>query len=277
MLRFRVIPCLLVIGLWLYSLPGMADDTGLMRLATTSSVQNTGLLEQMIRRFELESGYQVKLYVVGSGAAMRMGRRGLADAIISHSPAAESRFMEEGHGAVRRPLMQNDFVLVGPAGDPAAIRGISDAAVALNRIAVHEQTFVSRADESGTHKREQRLWKTCGLDPFGQPWYREAGMGMGDTLKLGDEMQGYLLVDRGTWLSMRSLLKLDLLSSGDPRLLNAYSVMAVSDDPHHEVNEKAGRAFVDWMTSGTVQKQIADFRVGGEYLFTPAHDLRQDR
>jgi len=270
MFRFPALAGLLAIVLCLYSSLGSATDTSLLRLATTSSVQNSGLLEQLISRFEQESDYQVKVYVVGSGAALRMGRKGLVDAIISHSPEAESLFMQEGHAAMRRLLMHNDFVLVGPAGDPAAIRGLVDAGRALNRIAMRRHIFVSRADLSGTHQRELKLWHSSGFDPFGKPWYQEAGMGMGDTLKMGDELQGYLLTDRGTWLAMRTTLKLVLLSFGDPRMINPYSVMAVSSNSHPEVNEEAGRTFVDWITTDAVQALIGAFRVDGEHLFKPA-------
>lgn len=274
MYRFPSLPSLLAITLCLYSSLSTAIDTGLLRLATTSSVQNCSLLEPLIQHFEQESDYRVKIYVVGSGAALRMGRTGLADAIISHSSEEEELFMQEGHGAVRRQLMHNDFVLVGPAGDPAGISGLTDSVQALIHIAMREYMFVSRADESGTHKRERNLWRTSGFNPFGKPWYREAGMGMGDALRLGDELQGYMLVDRGTWLAMRSTLKLVLLSFGDPRLNNAYSVISVSRNSHREVNEKAGRAFVDSMTSKEVQALIGAFRIDGERLFTPANSVR---
>lgn len=268
--QFPGLPGLLAIILCLSISLSTAADPSLLRLATTSSIKNSGLLEKLVDPFEQESGYQMKVYVVGSGVALRMGRQGLADAIISHSPEAESLFMQEGHGAVCRPLMQNDFVLAGPAGDPAAIRGLSDAVRALKRIAAHQQTFVSRADYSGTHKRELMLWQASGFDPFGEPWYQEAGMGMGDTLQLSNELQGYLLVDRGTWLAMRSRLKLVLLSSGDPRLINSYSIIAVSDQKHPGVNEKAGIAFVNWMRSKEVQALIDAFRIDGELMFAPA-------
>lgn len=272
MYRIPAIASLIAVAFCLYSSVSMAIDKSLLRLATTSSVQNSGLLEQLIVRFEEESGYKVKVYVVGSGAALRMGRTGQADAIISHVPEAERKFIEEGNAAIHRPLMHNDFLLVGPAGDPAAIRGLTDTVRALNRIAVRRHKFVSRADESGTHQRELKLWRASGFDPFGKPWYLETGMDMGDTLKQGDDLQGYLLVDRGTWLAMRSSLKLVPLCFGDPRLINSYSVMAVSDNPHLEVNERAGRVFVEWMTSDEVRMLISAYTVDGEHLFTHADD-----
>ncbi len=274
MYRFPALPNLLAIALCLYSSLGAAIDMSLLRLATSSSVPDSGLLERLVGHFEQASGYRVKVYVMGSGAALRMGREGRVDAIISHSPEAGLLFMQEGHGAVRRPLMHNDFVLVGPADDPAAIRGLVDAVHALKRIADRGQTFVSRADESGTHKRELELWQSSGLDPFGKPWYQEAGLGMGDTLKLGDELQGYTLADRGTWLATCSTLNLKLLLSGDPPLVNDYSVMAVSKDRHPEVNEVTGRAFVDWITSDEVQTLIGAFKVEGEILFMPADNIQ---
>ncbi len=269
MYRFPTLPCLLAIALCLYSSLGAAIDTSLLRLATTSSVPDSGLLERLLSRFEQASGYRVKVYVTGSGAALRMGREGRVDAIISHSPEAERFFMQEGHGAVRRSLMHNDFVLVGPPDDPAATRGLVDVVQALKRIADAGHMFVSRADESGTHRRELQLWKSSGHDPFGKPWYREAGLGMAATLKLGDELRAYALSDRGTWLAIRSALNLELLSSGDPRLVNHYSVMALSKKRHPQVNELIGRAFVDWMTSDEAQALIGAFRVRGENLFMP--------
>ena len=169
--------------------------------------------------------------------------------------------------------MQNEFVLVGPKGDPASIRGLSDAVDALKRISARSQTFVSRADDSGTHRRELKLWRAMGIDPIGKPWYQEAGMGMRETLNLGNKLQGYVLVDRGTWLAMRARLDLVLLSYGDRRLVNPYSVIAVSQNPHREVNAKAGKVFVDWMTSDAVQALIGAVRVDGEPLFTPAEGV----
>ncbi len=274
MYRLPALPSLLAIALCLYSSLSTAIDTSLLRLATSSSVPDSGLLERLVSHFEQASGYRVKVYVIGSGAALRMGREGRVDAIISHSPEAELLFTHEGHGAVRRSLMHNDFVLVGPADDPAGVRGLVDAVRALSRIAERGQTFVSRADESGTHKRELELWQSGGLDPFGKPWYREAGLGMADTLKLGDELQGYTLADRGTWLARCSTLNLELLSSGDPRLVNDYSVIAVSKERHPEVNEVTGRAFVDWMTSDEAQRLIGAFRVEGEILFMPVDSIQ---
>lgn len=272
MYRISAIASLIAVAFCLYSSVSLAIDKSLLRLATTSSVQNSGLLGQLIVRFEEESGYKVKVFVVGSGAALRMGRKGQADAIISHAPEAERKFIEEGYAAIHRPLMHNDFLLVGPAGDPAAIRGLADTVRALNRIAVRRHTFVSRADGSGTHERELKLWRASGFDPFGKPWYLETGMDMADTLKQGDDLQGYLLVDRGTWLAMRSSLKLVPLCFGDPRLINFYSVMAIRDNPHLEVNERAGRTFVEWMTSDEVRMLISAYTVDGEHLFTHADD-----
>jgi len=246
-----------------------AADTQLLRLATTSSVHNSGLLGQLKNRFEKDTGYRVKLFVVGSGAALRMGRSGLTDAIIAHAPRAERVFMDEGHGAVRLPLMHNDFVLVGPADDPAAIHEISDAALALNRIVARGQVFVSRADESGTHEREKVLWQLSGTDPLGKTWYHESGMSMGDTVRLADRLRAYTLVDRGTWLAMRKDLGLALLATDDARLINAYSVIAVNGGQHPDVNEAAGRAFVEWITSAKILALIGAFEVDGEPLFNP--------
>lgn len=268
--RFSVTFGLLALILGLNGPLGIAHDSSLLRLATTTSVHNSGLMQQIVDSFESDSGYRIEVHALGSGAALHMGREGLADVIISNSPEAENQFMQEGSGAVRQPVMHNDFVLVGPADDPAEIRGLSYCVAALKRIAAGRHTFASRADQSGTHQRELELWLPTGLEPYGENWYRETGMGMGDTLRLANEMQAYVLVDRGTWLAMRSTLTLTLLCDGDPRLVNNYNVIAVSGDSHPEVNERAGRAFVDWITSDRIQALIGGFMVDGEVLFVPA-------
>jgi tungstate transport system substrate-binding protein len=251
---------------------GLAHDSSKLRLASTTSVHNSGLLQQIVEQFERESGYRVEVHALGSGAALRMGREGRADVIISNAPDAEKQFIQEGSGAVRQRIMHNDFVLVGPADDPAEIRGLSYCVAALKRIAAGRHTFASRADQSGTHQRELELWQPTGLKPYGENWYRETGMGMGDTLRLADELQAYVLVDRGTWLAMRSTLTLALFCDSDPRLVNNYSVIAVSRDSSPGVNEGAGRAFVEWITSDRIQALIGSFKADGEVLFVPAKD-----
>lgn len=239
-------------------------------LATTTSTQDSGLLDALLPKFEEATGISVKTIAVGSGAALRLGEEGEVDVVLAHSPDAEEAFLADGHGVNRRLVMHNDFVIVGPQDDPAGIGGMDDAAEALSRIATSEATFVSRGDESGTNAKELKLWDVAGLTPSGG-WYQESGTGMGQTLLVTSEKRGYTLSDRGTYLSQRENLALEVLVEGDPALFNVYHVMQVNPAKSDRINAEAAAMFVEFITSDQAQDLIANFGVErfGQPLFVP--------
>ncbi|WP_123401850.1 substrate-binding domain-containing protein [Inmirania thermothiophila] len=239
-----------------------------VRLATTTSTENSGLLRAILPAFQGLTGYRVDVVAVGTGKALRMGRDGDVDVVLVHAPPAEARFVEAGYGVNRRAVMYNDFVLVGPARDPARVRGLMDAAEALRRIAAAGAPFLSRGDDSGTHKKERALWRAAAVAPQGR-WYRETGQGMGRTLQMASELGAYTLVDRGTWLSQRARLALEVLVEGDARLRNPYSVIAVNPARWRDVNYLGAMALIAWLTSPEGQARIGAYRIGGEVLFHP--------
>ncbi len=240
-------------------------------LATTTSTQDSGLLDVLIPLFEKESGYFVKTIAVGSGQAMAMGKKGEADVLLVHSPDAEKKFMAEGDGVNRRLIMHNDFVIVGPASDPARIRGVKTSVDAVKRISQAGLLFLSRGDNSGTHAKEKGLWKAAGLNPEGEKWYQQTGLGMGQTLNVAAEKKGYTLTDRGTYLTLRKTLGLDILLEGDPLLLNIYHVIEVNPGRWPKVNSAGARAFADFLVSKKVQAIIGTFGTDkfGAPLFFP--------
>ena len=238
-------------------------------LATTTSTQDSGLLDVLVPRFEQQSGYQVKTIAVGSGEALAMGRRGEADVILSHSPDAEDQFVAEGYGVNRRAVMHNDFVLVGPPDDPAGVRGMP-MTQAFATIAEKEAVFVSRGDNSGTHALEKKLWQSAGLTPSGS-WYLSTGQGMGNTLRVAEQKGGYTISDRATYLAQRSELQLEILGEGDQLLLNYYHIIEVNPSKHANVNNEGARAFGDFLVSDEGQEIIRSFGVEqyGQPLFFP--------
>jgi tungstate transport system substrate-binding protein len=244
-------------------------------LATTTSTQDSGLLDVLVPLFNEQTGYRFKLkpIAVGSGAALELGRRGEADVLLVHSPAAELVFMAEGFGAERRTVMVNDFIIVGPHDDPAGIAGVPSAREAMTRIAAAEAPFVSRGDESGTNALELRLWQEAGITPEGS-WYTESGTGMGDTLNIANERQAYTLADRGTYLALGDRLELDVLVEGAPELLNVYHVIAVNPANGPAVNTAGGEAFMAFLLDPATQAIISEFGVErfGQPLFTPCAD-----
>lgn len=244
---------------------------GELILATTTSTQDSGLLDVLVPMFEEQYGYHVKTIAAGSGQALRMGQEGEADVLLSHSPEAEEEFMAGGHGAERRPVMHNDFVILGPPGDPAGVRAASSAREAMALIAASGSRFVSRGDQSGTHVKELSLWRAAGVDPAGRPWYVETGQGMGATLNVANDMRAYTLSDRGTYLAQKNNLDLAILSQGDASLQNVYHVIVVNPQKHPSVNAQAARDFAAFITSPPVQAVIASFGVDryGEPLFVP--------
>lgn len=242
-------------------------------LAATTTLEDSGLLDVLLDAFRAEHPeIAVRALTGGTGEMLELARRGDVDLVLSHDPEAEEDFVRAGHGLERRDVMENDFVVVGPADDPAGVRGLRDAPAALRTIAERGAPFVSRGDDSGTHRAERRLWALAGLEPSAgnrgrDPWYTEAGIGMADALRLADERNAYTLSDRATFTVLRDGLELDLLIEGDPRLLNRYGVVRVSDSP----NPDGARTFVGWLTSVPGQRVIAMFGQDrfGQPLFVP--------
>jgi tungstate transport system substrate-binding protein len=243
---------------------------------TTTTTQDSGILRVLTDAFTKKSGLNVKTIVAGSGDILKQGARGEGDVLLTHSPAAEKAWMAESNGISRRLVMYNDFVIIGPAADPAKIKGLK-AGDALKRIAESKASFVSRGDQSGTHVRELAMWKKAGVDPKGQPWYRETGQGQGLTMDVASQFQSYAFTDRGTYLVHARRLGLPILVEDDPALYNIYHVMPVSSAKFPKVNAKAAQAFADWLVSPEGQSLIATFgnEQYGRSLFVPAADQRE--
>jgi tungstate transport system substrate-binding protein len=240
-------------------------------LVSTTSTQDSGLLDVLLPAFEEETGYTVQLIATGSGQALEIGRDGNADVILLHFPAAEEKFMQEGFGIDRRLVMHNDFVLVGPPDDAASVQTAPTLDSAFERIFSSAVTFVSRGDESGTHVKELQLWQNANLDPTSQPWYLETGQGQGITLSVASEKGGYALTDRGTFLVYKPNVNLEILFEGDPLLKNIYHVLTVNPEKFPQVNAEGAKAFSDFITSPAGQEIIRTFGVEqyGEPLFFP--------
>ncbi len=250
-----------------------ADKQKNLILATTTSTQDSGLLDVLIPIFEKQSGYFVKTISVGSGQAMKMGERGEADVLLVHSPEAEKTFVAQGFGVERKLVMHNDFIILGPPADPAKIRGAASSAEAFHRIAKAGALFLSRGDNSGTDAKEKGLWKGAGISPAGQKWFQQTGLGMGETLNVASEKKGYLLSDRGTYLALEKKrhLGLDILVAGEPKLLNIYHVIEVNPVRWPKVNNAGAKAFAAFMISKETQELIRHFGVKqfGAPLFFP--------
>jgi tungstate transport system substrate-binding protein len=239
-------------------------------VASTTSTEQSGLFKFLLPEARKATGIEVRVVAVGTGQALDMGRRGDADVVFVHDPEAEARYLAEGFGVKRYPVMYNDFVIVGPKSDPAGAKG-NDVIAALKKIAAAQAPFTSRADKSGTHAAELRYWKDAGIDidAVKGPWYRDIGQGMGPALNMAAGSNAYLLADRGTWLSFKNRGDLEILVAGDRRLFNQYGVMLVNPAKHPNVKVADGQAFVDWLISADGQNTIADYKIGGEQLFFP--------
>jgi len=239
-------------------------------LATTTSTQDSGLLDVLIPEFEKKTGYKVKTIAVGTGQALEMGKKGEADVLLVHAPKAEKELVDSGVGINYRLVMHNDFIVVGPENDPAGVKSAQNTVEAFKKIAQTRSTFVSRGDESGTHKKEKEIWQEAGITPGGK-WYQEAGTGMGNTLNIASEKGGYTLSDRATYLANQKHLKLKILYEGDKTLLNIYHVMQVNPEKFSKVNAEGAKAFVDFMVSPETQQMIGKFGVDkyGQPLFFP--------
>jgi tungstate transport system substrate-binding protein len=240
-------------------------------LSTTTSTQDSGLLDVLIPIFEKNTGYFVKTIAVGSGQAMAMGQKGEADVLLVHSPAAEKKFVAEGYGVNRRLIMHNDYIIVGPSEDPGKVRGIKSTPESFKKIASAKALFLSRSDKSGTHVKEMDIWKATGINPEGEKWYQQTGLGMGQTLNIAAEKKGYTLADRGTYLALKKNLGLDILVEGDAILLNIYHVIEVNPARWPKVNGVGAKAFADFMVSKETQDIIRTFGVEkfGSPLFFP--------
>ncbi|MEW8255950.1 MAG: substrate-binding domain-containing protein [Candidatus Thiodiazotropha taylori] len=248
-----------------------ADANKIIRLATTTSTDNSGLLKELLPEFQADTGYNVHVIAVGTGKALRMGRDGDVDVVLVHARSAEDQFVAQGHGEKRFGVMYNDFVIVGPQTDPAGLSKAKDATTALQLIAEHQAIFVSRGDDSGTHKKELGLWKKAAVDPQGQ-WYREAGQGMGKVLQIAAEMDAYTLTDRGTWLAYEKKSPLKIGYEGDPLLFNPYGIIAVNPQRYPDTNHRGAQALIQWLISPEGQERINNFRIGTNRLFTPSAD-----
>jgi tungstate transport system substrate-binding protein len=262
----------LLIAGWLAAVAGGARAESIV-LASTTSVQDSGLLEHILPAFTAATGIDVRVLAQGSGQALATAARGDADLVLVHDPEAEDRFVTEGHGTDRRQVAWNDFVIVGPAGDPAHIGGGHDAQAALKAIAAARAPFVSRGDKSGTDALEKRLWRAVGLKPStadGDKWYRDIGGGMGAALNAAAGMSAYTLTDRGTWLSFANKADLKIMIEGDPGLLNRYDVILLDPAKHPQARHEAARRLRDWLISPTGQSAIGGYAVRGEQLFHPS-------
>lgn len=266
----RKMALLLATALLLFGCTAAKPANPEMILATTTSTQDSGLLDVLIPQFEQESGYHVKVIAVGTGQALAMGERGEADALLVHAPAAEQKLVDAEVAVNYHQVMHNDFVIVGPKADPAGIRGMKSALEAFKKVAGSQTPFVSRGDDSGTHKMEKDLWAKTGVKPSGA-WYLESGTGMGRTLSIASEKNGYTLTDRASYLSLQKTLALEILVEGDAPLLNIYHVAQVNPAKFTKVNGPAGAAFVTFMLKPGTEKTIGSFGVEkyGQQLFFP--------
>lgn len=247
--------------------PAIAQEK-VITVASTTSTEQSGLFGHILPMFKAKTGIEVRVIAQGTGQALDTGRRGDADVVFVHDPNSEKKFVAEGHGVERFEVMYNDFVVVGPASDPAGVKGMKDIDAALKKIAAAKTPFASRGDDSGTHKAEQRLWKAAGVELKGAgDWYRETGSGMGPTLNTASAMNAYALTDRGTWLNFKNRGNLVIIVEGDTKLFNQYGVMLVNPAKHPHVKKELGQAFIDWLVSAEGQKAIADYKIDGEPLF----------
>ena len=242
----------------------LAEDKSIV-IASTTSTEDSGLFGYLLPLFKSKSGIDVRVVAQGTGQALATGRRGDADVVFVHAKEQEEKFLAEGYGVKRSPVMYNDFVLVGPTGDPAGIKNTSDIVAALRMIKDRQAPFVSRGDRSGTHQAELKLWQLAGIDIAKDrgPWYREIGQGMGATLNSAQAMEGYTISDRGTWISFNNKGDLTIMVEGDKRLFNQYGVMLVNPEKHPHVKKEFVQQFVDWLVSPEGQRAIADYKING--------------
>ena len=251
--------------------PSFAQEKSIV-VSSTTSTQDSGLFGHILPLFKAKTGIDVKVVSQGTGQALDTGRRGDADVVFVHAKPQEDKFVADGFGVKRFPVMYNDFVLIGPKIDPAGIKGSKDIAAALKAIKTKGSPFISRGDKSGTHSAELALWKVAGVDIAGTdkgPWYKEIGQGMGAALNTASASNAYVLADRGTWISFKNRSDLGIAVEGDKRLFNQYGVILVNPGKHPNVKKELGQQFIDWLVSPEGQKDIADYKINGEQLFYP--------
>jgi tungstate transport system substrate-binding protein len=269
-MTIRTIAALAAYALLLVASPTQAQTQSIV-VASTTSTQDSGLFGHILPLFKATTGIEVRVVAQGTGQALDTGRRGDADVLFVHAKAQEEKFVADGFGVKRFPVMYNDFVLIGPKSDPAGIKGNSDIVAALQAIKAKAAPFISRGDRSGTHIAELDLWKAAGIDIAKDkgPWYKEIGQGMGAALNTASASNAYVLADRGTWIAFKNRGELDIVVQGDKRLFNQYGVMLVNPAKHPHVKKELGQAFIDWLVSAAGQKAIADYKIEGQQLFFP--------
>jgi tungstate transport system substrate-binding protein len=271
MINRRTVRVAAALAATILTTPVCAQDKSIV-VSSTTSTQDSGLFGHILPLFKEKTGIDVKVIAQGTGQALDTGRRGDSDVVFVHAKSAEEKFLAEGEGVKRHPVMYNDFVLIGPKSDPAGIKGMKDIAKALQTIKDKQADFISRGDRSGTHIAELALWnKDAGIDIEKEkgPWYKSIGQGMGAALNTAGASNGYVLSDRGTWLSFKNKGDLQILVEGDKRLFNQYGVMLVNPAKHPNVKKELGQAFIDWLISPEGQKAIANYKINGEQLFYP--------
>jgi len=273
MFRPRTLVMLAALASSLLATTGYAEDKSIV-VASTTSTEDSGLFKHILPLFKAKTGIDVKVVAQGTGQALDTGRRGDADVVFVHAKSAEEKFLADGFGVKRYPVMYNDFVLIGPKSDPAGVSGGKDIVAALKAIKDKETPFISRGDRSGTHIAELNLWKAAGIDIEKEkgPWYKSIGQGMGAALNTASASNAYVLSDRGTWLSFKNRGGLAISVEGDKRLFNQYGVILVNPAKHPHVKKELGQAFIDWLVSPEGQKAIADYKINGEQLFYPNAD-----
>lgn len=268
--RLEKLAWLVCLGGSLWATASLATEKSIL-LQSTTSTANSGLYDYILPLFSEKTGIKVNVVAVGTGQAIKNAQNGDGDVLLVHAKPAEDQFVAEGYGVQRFDVMYNDFIIVGPASDPASIAGTKDALTALKKIAQAEEKFASRGDESGTHKKEMSLWKTADIDPTAASgaWYRETGSGMGATLNAAVGMDAYTLTDRGTWISFKNKADFRVLVEGDANLFNQYGVILVNPEKHPHVKVSEGQAFIDWILSKEGQSAIASYQLDGQQLFFP--------
>jgi tungstate transport system substrate-binding protein len=266
----RLFIALAAAGLIATGTPALAQDKSIV-VSSTTSTTDSGLFNHILPLFKQKTGIDVKVVSQGTGQALDTGRRGDADVVFVHAKSQEEKFVADGFGVKRNPVMYNDFVLIGPKSDPAGVKGGKDIVAALKKIKDKGASFISRGDKSGTHSAELNLWKVADIDIAKDkgPWYKEIGQGMGAALNTASASNAYVLADRGTWLSFKNRGDLDIVVEGDKRLFNQYGVILVNPEKHKTVKKAEGQAFIDWLVSPEGQKAIADYKINGQQLFFP--------
>ncbi|MDT3685680.1 MAG: substrate-binding domain-containing protein [Pseudorhodoplanes sp.] len=266
----RIFIALAAAGLIAATAPALAQDKSIV-VSSTTSTTDSGLFNHLLPLFKKKSGIDVKVVSQGTGQALDTGRRGDSDVVFVHARAQEEKFVADGYGVKRFPVMYNDFILIGPKSDPAGVKGSKDITAALKKIKDKGAPFISRGDKSGTHSAELRLWKAADIDIAKErgDWYKEIGQGMGAALNTASGSNAYVLADRGTWLNFKNRGDLDIVVEGDKKLFNQYGVILVNPEKHKNVKKAEGQAFIDWLISPEGQKAIAEYKINGQQLFFP--------